>query len=138
MMNTIYEFDYKDTHYDLKVNLKTRLALNDYQFKKSKANFPSELLEEMAKINLDKINEDITQALPLLKYADILNNAGIDPFEVFKIMLQTQYKVTEAQYNDIVEYLEEKEGSMKLCEIVGKISKDAFTMVEQMNQALNH
>ena len=138
-MNNLYEFNYKGTSYEVKVNNRVRLALNELQKSKITKALSKECIEAMSKIDLstlDEKNTDIAKLAPMLPYMSEFQNIEVEPFEVFKTILNTLYHITNEQFEEICDELDDKLGAMELCKVVGKISKDAFTLVEKMNKAL--
>lgn len=139
-MNKIYEFDYKGTHYVIKVNNKVRIALSNLQKKKMKLEISPECLEKLSKLDFEKIQhsgELSEEMLGILPYINEFQDLEMDPFDVVKEILVTLYNITEDTFESIVEELDEKLGTENLCEVVGNINKQAFTLVEKMNKALH-
>ena len=138
-MNKLYEFDYNGTHYEIKVNNRVRLALDRLQKEKITKGLSKECIDAISKIDLSSLDEgntDISKLAPMLPYMSEFQNIEVEPFEVFQTILRTLYHITDEQFEEICDMLDEKLGAMELCKVVGKISKDAFTLVEKMNKAL--
>lgn len=138
-MNKLYEFDYEGKHYVVKVNMAVRLAINEYRHNKAKLNLSDEVIDIISKIDMEKVNKDeieLKELAPLLKHTDCFESLDVDEIEVFKIVLKTLFNFTEEQCANVIDELEEKEGSLELCEIIGKLITEVFTQVERMNKAL--
>lgn len=138
-MNKLYEFDYNGKHYEIKVNNRVRLALDQLQKEKLSKSLSKECVEVIASLdieNMDEKNVDIAKLAPMMPYIGEFQNMEVEPFEVFRTILKTLYQITNEEYEEICDSLDETLGAIELCKIVGKVSKDAFTLVEKMNKAL--
>lgn len=143
-MSNLFSFVFKEKEYEVKVNNRVRKALNEFQKRNAKLSLSDDALIELSKIDFSKLDnenateqEQIKALLPMLKYMNEFNSVSVDGFDVMYVILHTLYGTSNEEFDEIIESLEEQYGSVELCDIVGKINKEAFTIAEKMNNALN-
>ena len=144
-MNTIYEFDFKSKHYELKVNNKVRMAINDLKKSRGKMLLSSDAIEALKSVDFkDMLNkdeddiQDLDKLIPLLPFFNEFDAIELDPYEVFYVTLHANYPdVSKEMFEKIVEELEEHEGVEELCSIVANVNDKVFTQVEKMENLLH-
>lgn len=138
----LHTFEYEGNSYEIKINNRVRKAINDFQVKNANINISEEALEVLSKLDLNSIDtkneSSLTSLLPLLPYMSEFSKIGGDSFDTLYVILHTLYpEVSQSEFDKMIDKWEEEIGSEKLCKLVGKIVKDAFTETEKLNKALN-